>query len=50
MPLQVLTRENLKKMSKESGYSEEELEKLLINQTLLRKPAWVQVPLPKHLR
>lgn len=50
MPLKVLTRENLKSIAKESGHSEEELHKLLINQTLLRKPAYVQVPLPKHLR
>lgn len=50
MPLQVLTRDNLKKMSKETGHSEEELERLLINQTLLNKPAYVQAPLPKHLR
>lgn len=50
MPLQVLTRENLKKIAKDTGHSEAELERLLINQTLLGKPAWVQVPLPKHLR
>lgn len=50
MPLQVLTRDNLKQMSRETGRSVEELERLLIQAAAKNEPAYVLAPLPKHLR
>lgn len=50
MPLQVLTSENLEKMSKETGHSINTLRNLLNQAAVNGKPAYVQAPLPKHLR
>lgn len=50
MPLQVLTRDNLKQMSRETGRDIEELERLLIQAAAKNEPAYVHAPLPKHLR
>ena len=50
MPLQVLTSENLEKMSKETGHPIDHLKYLLRQAAAAGKPAYVQAPLPKHLR
>lgn len=50
MPLQVLTRENLEKVAKETGISEEELRVLITRGAIMKEPVYVRVPLPKHLR
>ena len=50
MPYQVLPRDNLKQMSRETGRDVEELERLLILAAAKNEPAYVLAPLPKHLR
>lgn len=50
MPLQVLNRQNMKQMSKETGFSEEYLLKLIQQAAANKQPAYINAPLPKHLR